>query len=415
MNLDTVCMGKLNAETSMADQVNTGDSSKEHVFFDEYIDLQELAIGKLDRDEKYCLGVINISGNKVGFIVDTYFNKKLAQNVNITIGDSVIFDSQKVRFCEEDFKLQTVKHIYLVKYVLGDYIVNEKTGKEQRTINYDFPIEVLRVFSRNLTAYIHVQDKGVICRYKNEVVKEKTELDEQTRISIQLELVKSMGESNVFFAPLFPQILKKVGIENYKIYADSIGGFIETYLTPQFCFCKNLEMNGKVHPGVILYLNGQDKDEILAGISSTRKEVTVISIDDDGKENLQSQLANYMGNNPVLLASALPEVLRNVGLEDYKKYAPSVEQFVESYLTPRFGFEKNLELNGKIHPGVVVLLDGRDISEVLSDIVLNNDENKKNSQANSVVSEELQEKIVESFKAAAAETGLFMRRQFLVC
>lgn len=39
MNLDTVCMGKLNAETSMADQVNTGDSSKEHVFFDEYIDL----------------------------------------------------------------------------------------------------------------------------------------------------------------------------------------------------------------------------------------------------------------------------------------------------------------------------------------------------------------------------------------
>ena len=405
MNLDTVCMGKLNAETSMADQVNTGDSSKEHVFFDEYIDLQELAIGKLDRDEKYCLGVINISGNKVGFIVDTYFNKKLAQNVNITIGDSVIFDSQKVRFCEEDFKLQTVKHIYLVKYVLGDYIVNEKTGKEQRTINYDFPIEVLRVFSRNLTAYIHVQDKGVICRYKNEVVKEKTELDEQTRISIQLELVKSMGESNVFFAPLFPQILKKVGIENYKIYADSIGGFIETYLTPQFCFCKNLEMNGKVHPGVILYLNGQDKDEILAGISSTRKEVTVISIDDDGKENLQSQLANYMGNNPVLLASALPEVLRNVGLEDYKKYAPSVEQFVESYLAPRFGFEKNLELNGKIHPGVVVLLDGRDISEVLSDIVLNNDENKKNSQANSVVSEELQEKIVESFKAAAAETG----------
>lgn len=349
--------------------------------------------------------MINISGNKVGFIVDTYFNKKLAQNVNITIGDSVIFDSQKVRFCEEDFKLQTVKHIYLVKYVLGDYIVNEKTGKEQRTINYDFPIEVLRVFSRNLTAYIHVQDKGVICRYKNEVVKEKTELDEQTRISIQLELVKSMGESNVFFAPLFPQILKKVGIENYKIYADSIGGFIETYLTPQFCFCKNLEMNGKVHPGVILYLNGQDKDEILAGISSTRKEVTVISIDDDGKENLQSQLANYMGNNPVLLASALPEVLRNVGLEDYKKYAPSVEQFVESYLTPRFGFEKNLELNGKIHPGVVVLLDGRDISEVLSDIVLNNDENKKNSQANSVVSEELQEKIVESFKAAAAETG----------
>lgn len=391
-------------ETNMDERVNTSDSSIEHVFFEEHIDLQELAIGEPDQDKRYCLGVINISGNNVGFIVDTYFNKKFVQNDDISIGNTVIFDSQKVRFCEEDFKLQTVKNIYLVKYVLGDYIVNEKTGKEQRTINYDFPVEVLRVFSRNLTAYIHVQDKGVICRYKNEVRKEKIELDEQTRISIQFELTKGMGDSNVFFALSFPQILKKVGIENYKVYADSIGEFVETYLTPQFCFCKNLEMNGKVHPGVILYLNGQNKDEVLAGISSTRKELSVINID-DGKEKLQCELTKYMGNNPVLLASSLPEVLRKVGLEDYKKYATSVEQFVELYLTPKFGFEKNLELYGKIHPGVIILLDGKDISEVLSNIVHNDEQKKKNRLANPVISEELQEKIVESLRVAAAESG----------
>lgn len=134
-------------------------------------------------------------------------------------------------------------------------------------------------------------------------------------------------------------------------------------------------MNEKVHPGVILYLNGQNKDEVLAGISSTRKELSVINIDDDGKEKLQCELTKYMGNNPMLLASSLPEVLRNVGLEDYKKYATSVEQFVELYLTPKFGFEKNLELYGKIHPGVIILLDGKDISEVLLNIV-HNDEKK---------------------------------------
>lgn len=379
MDLDTICTEKLNIETNMEGQVNTSDSSIEHVFFEEHIDMQELAIGEPDQDKVYCLGVINISGNKVGFIIDTYFNKKFVQNDDISTGDTVIFDSQKVRFCEEDFKLQTVKNIYLVKYVLGDYIVNEKTGKEQRTINYDFPIEVLRVFSRNLTAYIHVHDKGVICRYKNEVRKEKIELDEQTRISIQFELTKGMGDSNTFFASSFPQILKKVGIENYKVYADSIGEFVETYLTPQFCFCKNLEMNEKVHPGVILYLNGQNKDEVLAGILSTRKELSVINIDDDGKEKLQCELTKYMGNNPMLLASSLPEVLRNVGLEDYKKYATSVEQFVELYLTPKFGFEKNLELYGKIYPGVIILLDGKDISEVLLNIV-HNDEKKKEEQ-----------------------------------
>ena len=117
MDLDTICTEKLNIETNMENQVNTSDSSIEHVFFEEHIDMQEFAIGEPDQDKVYCLGVINISGNKVGFIVDTYFNKKFVQNDDIGIGDTVIFYSQKVRFCEEDFKLQTVKNIYLVKYV----------------------------------------------------------------------------------------------------------------------------------------------------------------------------------------------------------------------------------------------------------------------------------------------------------
>lgn len=405
MDLDTICKENFNIETKMENQVNVSDSSREHIFFEEYIDMQEFAIGEPDQDKLYCLGVINILENKVGFITDTYFNRKFVKDNNISIGDTVIFDPQKVRFCKEDFKLQTVKNIYLVKYVLGDYVVNEKTEKEQRTINYDFPIEVLRVFSRNLTAYIHVQDKGVICRYKNEVRKEKMELDEQTRISIQSELLKSMGDSNIFFAPSFPQILKKVGIESYKVYAESIGEFVEIYMTPQFCFCKNLEMNGKVHPGVILYLNGQDKEEVLAGISCTRKKLSVSNIDNAIKEKLQCELTKYMENNPVLLASALPVVLKNIGIEDYKKYATSVEQFVELYLTPKFGFEKNLELYGKIHPGVIILLDGKDISEVLSNIVHNDEGKKKNSLSNSIISEEWKAKIVESLRAAAAETG----------
>ncbi len=165
------------------------------------------------------------------------------------------------------------------------------------------------MFSRNLTAYIHVQDKGVICRYKNEVRKEKMELDEQTRISIQSELLKSMGDSNIFCTFISSNI-EKVGIESYKVYAESIGEFVEIYMTPQFCFCKNLEMNGKVHPGVILYLNGQDKEEVLAGISCTRKKLSVSNIDNAIKEKLQCELTKYMENNPVLLASALPVVLK---------------------------------------------------------------------------------------------------------
>lgn len=76
MDLDTICKENFNIETKMENQVNVSDSSREHIFFEEYIDMQEFAIGEPDQDKLYCLGVINILGNKVGFITDTYFNRK---------------------------------------------------------------------------------------------------------------------------------------------------------------------------------------------------------------------------------------------------------------------------------------------------------------------------------------------------
>lgn len=278
MGLETICMEKLNIDINSEDNVNSNNSSIESLFIEERISLQDLVVYESDKEQNYCLGVINIFGNKVGFIVNTYFNKKYVQNKEISRSDTVIFDSSKVKFSEEDLKLQTVKNVYLVKFVLGEFVINEKTGREQRTINYNYPIKVLKTFSKKSTAYIHVENDGVICRYKNEESKDRIDLDEETKISVQLELIKRMGDSNMFFASSFPQVLKKAGIDNYKVYADSIEEFVEVYLTPQFCFCKNFEMNGKVHPGVIVYLNGQNKDEVLANIVSNENKSSKKSI-----------------------------------------------------------------------------------------------------------------------------------------
>lgn len=404
MDLENAYIERNTTDNTFEDSATTNNLSAVSLFVEEHISLQDFDIHEFDQGEKYHLGIINISGNKVGFIADTFFNKKFVQNAGIIVGDTVIFDSQKVKFSEEDFQLQTVKNIYLVKYVLGEFVVNEKNGKEQRTINYDYPIEILKVYSRRTTAYISIQSNGVICKYKNEKSMQRAELNEQTKISIQIELAKSMGNSNMFFASLFPQLLKQVGVENYKEYADNIEEFVELYLTPQFCFCKNVEINGKIHPGVIFFLKGENTDEVLSDISSSRKPLS-LKLDGDGKNKLQYELIKYMGNSLMLYASVLPKILKQVGLEDYKKYATTVEQFVETYLTPKFCFQRNLELNGKVYSNVVILLEGRDISEVLPDIISSEEKAPKNNTSLIVLPEELQSKVIEVLKMVATETG----------
>ena len=129
MDLENAYIERNTTDNTFEDSATTNNLSAVSLFVEEHISLQDFDIHEFDQGEKYHLGIINISGNKVGFIADTFFNKKFVQNAGIIVGDTVIFDSQKVKFSEEDFQLQTVKNIYLVKYVLGEFVVNEKNGK----------------------------------------------------------------------------------------------------------------------------------------------------------------------------------------------------------------------------------------------------------------------------------------------
>lgn len=45
------------------------------MYVEEYINLKELLSDKTDRSEDYCVGIINVSGYKVGFIVNTFLIK----------------------------------------------------------------------------------------------------------------------------------------------------------------------------------------------------------------------------------------------------------------------------------------------------------------------------------------------------
>lgn len=337
------------------------DSAEGMSFVEEHIRINEFDLHTENGEEEYVLGLINFSGNKVGFIVNTYFNKKLAPEEDISIEETVIFDSQKVKFKEDGFKPQTVKNVYLVKYVLGELVINEKTGKEQRTINYDYPVVIVRVFSRRSTAYLAINQDELICKYHNGVPTKVSELDEQTRISVQVELAKKMGGENIIFASSFPQVLKNVGIEDYKKYADSIEQFVNVYLNPEFCFVKNIKMEGKVYPGVIIRLNGRDVSEVLqemtldsAKLSKKDSNNTQSVMAEEVRKQVVETMEKAAEKNGFVYGSALPGILESIDV-DYKQYALGIAEFCEKYISDSFEYKNQVTINGKKHFGVLFL------------------------------------------------------------
>ena len=115
----------------------------------------------------YRLGLINMFGAKVGFIINAFFNKALIQGENFLDDESIIVDVQKVKTVPEDTRFSTFKNIYLVKYVPGGTMTNEKTGEEQATIDYEYPVVIVRTFNKKATAYLAIEEEGIRCKTKH--------------------------------------------------------------------------------------------------------------------------------------------------------------------------------------------------------------------------------------------------------
>ena len=129
----------------------------------QYISVKELISSIDDKDISvdFSIGLINIYKNNIAFITDLYFNKKKYSDIKMDRDKTIIFNPQNVKLFPENYRLQTVKNIYLVCFMKGEKIKNEKTGNEQHTINYNYPVRILRSFSKKSCDIIQVHDDYV--------------------------------------------------------------------------------------------------------------------------------------------------------------------------------------------------------------------------------------------------------------
>lgn len=330
--------------------------SLEEGFFEESINVSDLLSDSLIGAEEK-IGIINIYGSKVSFICNVFYNKKYTSEVQLKTEDTVIFKNESAVIVSEGEKLQTFKNIYLVRYVLGEKTINEKTGSEQASIDYRFPVQVIRTIPRKLCAYIEIKEDIVLIGMvehdqiqrtvtTNETNCESLSGENVTELFAQVKTI--ISKKGYILASTFPGILTSIGIVDYKKYASSIQKFVERYLSPDYIYEKNIQMNGKIYPGVIVDVNHSANT---CGIEKNNYEA---EFSNDLIDKLKAAMDKWLEEHQIVVAAQFPNILQSIGIQNFKEYAESIEQFVERYLSDKYQYKKNYSFEGKNHPGVIV-------------------------------------------------------------
>lgn len=335
-------------------------------FIEKTLNIDELLKNSSDVTALYKIGIIYLFGSKVGFITQHFCNKKLFPDVEISNLDCILLDPSKIKIIPEDVQINTFKQVYLVKYVPGGTMLNIKTNIEQPTINYNHPVIIIKAFSKKQTARISVEGNTVSCKFSegieasdNAISLPNVQLPDSLRDAVCKELQKRMINTHFLYAPSFPEVLRSAGIQTYKEYAYSVEQFVNLYLSPNYKFCKNIEIGGKRHPGVILLLDGKEVDDVITKIEEDSKKVqtkskpTLAIINENILVKIKNEISRRLTIQRFVVASMLPEIAKSSGMENFRIYANSVEEFVNLFL-PDYNLLKNMMIDGTLYPGVIV-------------------------------------------------------------
>lgn len=159
-------------------------------------------------------------------------------------------------------------------------------------------------------------------------------LDDEQRYKIEQALSAKLNEVGVIDLADIPTILKTINFD-YKEYSEDLGTFIQHEFTGVFTVRKKVEKNGKVYQAALFSFETND-------LLSPEKE-----------KEITERLSTEITKNGYVQCSILPKTLSELEV-DYKSYASSITQFVEMYLTKYFVLMRNVPMNGKTLPSILV-------------------------------------------------------------
>lgn len=166
------------------------------------------------------LGIISLYNGHYALISDCYINKKLVTDQEYAPDGAIAIFNPELAQIETEETIKTAKHCYLVKYVPGGTMVNEKTGMEHPSVDYNYPVLVLASFAKNQYICLKIEADALQVRKVEQVMSTLgTAVPEQVDFDIP-ELCS--GESVIFEmtdSTAAYHVIDSVGDDFYRINA----------------------------------------------------------------------------------------------------------------------------------------------------------------------------------------------------
>ena len=169
--------------------------------------------------------------------------------------------------------------------------------------------------------------------------------DDEQRHKIEQVLSAKLNEVGVIDFAGIPAILKTINFD-YTEYSKDLESLIQHEFVGVFSVRKKVEINGKIYQAALFRFESED-----------------LLLQEKEKE-ISEKLVTEMAKNGYVQCSTLPKILSECGI-DYKSYACSITQFVEMYLAKYFVLMRNVPMNNKTLPSILVPFDSelQDIEE----------------------------------------------------
>ena len=177
------------------------------------------------------------------------------------------------------------------------------------------------------------------------------ELTEEVCETILIELNKMVSETGFFQAMILPSVLKQVGIKSFRDYSPNMDSFLDSIFPGQFVSKHRVTINGKEYPKIYV---PTENAELFKENTSSPAIPTLSEVDPLLIPQIVERLSRELEVCSYIPGGRMPLLLREAGIENYKEYATSIEEFIKKYLYADFEMKKDELIDGKREPSIVV-------------------------------------------------------------
>lgn len=298
------------------------------------------------------------AGNAVEFDI-VFWDDEKTKAVNVR----VIQSAELYPELENEKKLEVLE--LLTSKLKQSFFVNCAIVPEllkSKGINYkEYASDLSSFIEKNFFGVFNVKKRieingkkypAVIIQASNSV----DEISEEKRSQIENKLFDEISTNGFFEASKFPMILQECEITEYRDYAINMDSFIDKFFPNKFISKMNVQVNGKRY--IKIYVQTEKADEFIENSwleKTTNDEKKLVPLDAEVVSVVKDKMNEIIENRTYFLASDIPDFLKKFGIENYQLYAQTIENFIEIYFSDTFEMKKNIVIDGKVYPNVIVI------------------------------------------------------------